>query len=236
MNRGEHPEGPPLDLWTADPIDELSKKKPKSEAKAPTTEAFCLPEKEGLSEGDLRPEAEKEGLSEGDLRAEAEKEGLSEGDLRAEAEKEGLPEGDLRAEAAKEGLSEGDSRTEAPEPTLHLEAPEATLEVLAVARGVPEGLVANPEPVYRANQGELNAEVEALLPHMSPDDLTNPEDRAKVLELQLSGLGVCSRCRFRGGCLSCSAEKALRYFLRKQMGTSEPRRRGRPKAKAKAVA
>ena len=43
-----------------------------------------------------------------------------------------------------------------------------------------------------------------------------PFERKLVVERVMSqGLGVCSRCRFTHGCLSCCGEKALRYHLGK---------------------
>ena len=34
--------------------------------------------------------------------------------------------------------------------------------------------------------------------------------------VKLSGNGVCSKCRFKYGCLECCEDKALRYHLKKE--------------------
>ena len=53
----------------------------------------------------------------------------------------------------------------------------------------------------------------------------------KVLE---KGAGVCSRCDWQSGCLSCDPFKALRYWVRQELKRPEedvrPRAKGRPKS------
>ena len=45
-----------------------------------------------------------------------------------------------------------------------------------------------------------------------PKDLSE-EAKCEILKAS-GGLGVCSRCRWSSGCLSCSAEKALQHFCK----------------------
>ena len=49
------------------------------------------------------------------------------------------------------------------------------------------------------------------------------------------GAGVCPRCDWQYGCLSCDPFKALRYWVRQELKTPEeeemrPRAKGRPKS------
>ena len=41
------------------------------------------------------------------------------------------------------------------------------------------------------------------------------EDQARVEQVRLSGLGVCSRCHWQSGCLDCDPKKLERYLLNK---------------------
>jgi hypothetical protein len=45
-----------------------------------------------------------------------------------------------------------------------------------------------------------------------------PEYQAAVLKVKHEGEGVCSKCRWRSGCLSCSWEKTLKHYLKVQFG------------------
>ena len=42
-----------------------------------------------------------------------------------------------------------------------------------------------------------------------------PEHRAICVTIQLTGLGICSRCRWSSGCSRCSFPKAVRYWLKR---------------------
>ena len=57
------------------------------------------------------------------------------------------------------------------------------------------------------------------------------EYRKKVERDVERGLGMCSRCGWKYGCLSCDVTKALRYYLRQQLGKPEKKKVGRPKKK-----
>ena len=46
-----------------------------------------------------------------------------------------------------------------------------------------------------------------------------------------NGAGVCPRCEWQYGCLSCDPFKALRYWVRQELKT--PEEDVRPRAKAK---
>ena len=48
------------------------------------------------------------------------------------------------------------------------------------------------------------------------EDLSE-EAKAALAEVQMRGLGICSRCRWSGGCLSCDIEKARAYWLKAEM-------------------
>ena len=41
------------------------------------------------------------------------------------------------------------------------------------------------------------------------------EDKAKIEQVRLTGLGVCSRCHWQSGCLDCDPKKLERYLLNK---------------------
>ena len=47
-------------------------------------------------------------------------------------------------------------------------------------------------------------------------DLLREQGRKHVLKVAATGLGICSKCRWRHGCHMCDKEKALRYYLSKQ--------------------
>jgi hypothetical protein len=46
--------------------------------------------------------------------------------------------------------------------------------------------------------------------------LLEPPRKEQVIKVMASGIGICSKCRFKHGCLACCPEKALRYHLGKQ--------------------
>jgi hypothetical protein len=64
-------------------------------------------------------------------------------------------------------------------------------------------------------------------------ELLRPEYQEQVLKVMRYGHGVCSRCRFTTGCLSCDPDKALRYWMKKELSAEPPRGPGRPKKKAR---
>ena len=37
-------------------------------------------------------------------------------------------------------------------------------------------------------------------------------------KVEARGIGICSKCRFRSGCLNCDVEKAWRYVVRWELG------------------
>ena len=51
------------------------------------------------------------------------------------------------------------------------------------------------------------------------EDLSDKKLRTHV-EVRSEGLGVCSRCRWQSGCLSCDPEKAWRWAVSKELGMS----------------
>ena len=42
------------------------------------------------------------------------------------------------------------------------------------------------------------------------------EYHAAIHKINMSGIGVCSRCRNSSGCLSCDAFKCTRYWMRRE--------------------
>ena len=42
------------------------------------------------------------------------------------------------------------------------------------------------------------------------------EYRDAIHKINMTGIGVCSRCRNSSGCLSCDAFKCIRYYMRKE--------------------
>ncbi len=125
---------------------------------------------------------------------------------------------------------EGVEKAEGPEPEK-AEGPEAEVSSSSHKPEEPKLPEPDAEQAYRARMRDIDAHVEALLPHMAREDL-KAEHREKVLLVEGTGMGVCSRCHWRSGCLSCDAQKAMRYYLKQELTGEERRGRGRPKAKA----
>ena len=78
------------------------------------------------------------------------------------------------------------------------------------------------EPVGRALLDEqLKTEEPPMVKLVSWDwrvELLSPERRKAVLKVWLrpDPWRLCSKCRFKSGCLGCDARKALRYHLSKE--------------------
>ena len=62
-----------------------------------------------------------------------------------------------------------------------------------------------------------SASESGLLKKKDMEDLL-PENQAEVLKVKDTGSGMCSKCRWKHGCLACSWEKTLKYYLNKQFG------------------
>ena len=72
----------------------------------------------------------------------------------------------------------------------------------------------------------------------SVEDL-RPEDRKQFEHVKENGLGLCARCKWKSGCLSCDGEKAWAYACRNTLWHTasegvrpKAKPRGRPKGKA----
>ena len=100
---------------------------------------------------------------------------------------------------------------------------ERKLELLAL-RQAEKKAAEDPVSAAMASLDELAAPptVSVAEPPKEPEpdsdwrlDLLPPERRAIVDHIFKQGVGVCSRCRYSHGCLSCDGEKALRYHLGK---------------------
>jgi hypothetical protein len=100
---------------------------------------------------------------------------------------------------------------------------ERKLELLE-ARKQEEKAAEDPVSTAKASLDELEAEpvVSVAEPPKEPEPdsdwrlgLLPPERRAIVEKIFKQGAGVCSRCRYSHGCLSCDGEKAMRYHLGK---------------------
>ena len=102
---------------------------------------------------------------------------------------------------------------DSPQPTKHAEALE-----------VP------PPPPSEADKPEPEAAaLEVAPPQPSEADKAEPEaaqrdwrlelfvekERAKIEWIGKFGIGVCSKCRWRSGCMQCDYEKAIRYHMHK---------------------
>ena len=96
------------------------------------------------------------------------------------------------------------------------EARRRAIESLSVSKRVFENLTD-----VMVSEGTLTADI------LRPAFLREYE---KVCE---NGAGVCSRCDWQSGCLSCDPFKALRYWVRQELKRPEedvrPRAKGRPK-------
>ena len=71
------------------------------------------------------------------------------------------------------------------------------------------------EEVKDFNSAQAKKASESLLKNSQffrPKDLS--EDAKLAILKASAGLGVCSRCRWSSGCLSCSAEKALQHYCK----------------------
>ena len=62
-------------------------------------------------------------------------------------------------------------------------------------------------------------EVEFAIENFTIDDLA-PQHQAAYLKVVEEGVGVCSKCRWRSGCLRCEPVKAWRYYVRLSLGLS----------------
>ena len=63
---------------------------------------------------------------------------------------------------------------------------------------------------------------ELVLDTARVEDL-GPEQQAHYRKVEASNLGVCSRCRWTYGCLSCEVGKAWRYVVKWELGMKRPR-------------
>ena len=69
---------------------------------------------------------------------------------------------------------------------------------------------------------------ELVLETARVEDL-GPEQQAHYRKVEASNLGVCSRCRWTYGCLSCEVGKAWKYVVKWELGLTRP---GVPRVKA----
>lgn len=143
-------------------------------------------------------------------------------------------------EAASEGpsSSSSDACPEAPAPEAP--APEAPAPVAPApppSKGeeVKAKLAAVPDRLETKAYVEVENEFIAVA---TVDDL-RPEDRKQFEHVKEYGLGLCSRCKWLSGCLSCDGEKAWAYACRNTLWHTasegvrpKAKPRDRPKGKA----
>ena len=48
-----------------------------------------------------------------------------------------------------------------------------------------------------------------------------PDLRSKYSKVLAEGTGVCSRCRWRSGCISCDPSKAWKYYAFQSLGLED---------------
>ena len=86
---------------------------------------------------------------------------------------------------------------------------------------------------------ELMAAIEMAIENMAEGDLRD-EFLQPYLKVKEEGIGICGRCRFTSGCLSCDVSKAWAYWCKRELGELGlkvgAKARGRPKAKPKPAA
>lgn len=72
---------------------------------------------------------------------------------------------------------------------------------------------------------------------ITPLEVLEDRFQAQILKA-MQGIGVCSKCRWKHGCLECDEKKAWRWALRKHWHAKtadlRPKAKGRPRAKPKA--
>ena len=90
------------------------------------------------------------------------------------------------------------------------------LKKLEVAKKKAEALAAKESAKQEAAKAALEAA--KLLAEGSGFTLSDLSKEAQeaILRVQSTGLGICPRCRWSSGCLSCDPEKAQRYWLEKE--------------------
>ena len=154
------------------------------------------------------------------------------------------PAPEAPAPEATEGPSSGPSSSssdawpEAPAPEApapEAPAPEAPASPPSKGEEVKAKLAAVPDRLETKAYVEVENEFIAVA---TVDDL-RPEDRKQFEHVKEYGLGLCSRCKWLSGCLSCDGEKAWAYACRNTLWHTasegvrpKAKPRGRPKGKA----
>jgi len=125
-----------------------------------------------------------------------------------EGEKEEQPE----AEAKKEEQPEAEAKKEKP-PEV-----EGEKEEQPEVEGEKDDVVVVEATAASEKAAKLKAQydeiaIELAMESYSVEDLSL-EHRAAYEKVKEHGLGVCSKCRWRSGCLNCDERKAWRYYVR----------------------
>ena len=122
---------------------------------------------------------------------------------------------------AKEPVPEEKGLEEPPaeEPVPPVKEPEPAEEPIAEEKGVEEPPAEKPVAEKKAAVKHEGIEFEVALKNFTIDDLDPP--RRAVYQRVLEGCtGVCSKCRWKSGCVRCDAGKASRYYVRLTLGMS----------------
>ena len=162
----------------------------------------------------------------------------------AQAALEAKEDEDMFGDEAEAGKDEDTKASVAPEALAALGAPEGG----SSSSSAPEAAALPPskseEVKAKLTAGSMRLEPQAyneieneFIAVASIEDL-RPEDRAQYELVRMNGMGLCARCRWTSGCMSCDPDKAWGYACRNTLWhwASEAVRpkakpRGRPKAK-----
>ena len=135
----------------------------------------------------------------------------------SKADEAGSQPADLSTKADETKSTETSTKASEIEMNKITEAQKRAIEALSVSKRVFEKLTDE-----MVSEGTLTADI------LRPAFLKEYE---KVLE---KGAGVCPRCDWQYGCLSCDPFKALRYWVRQELKRPEedvrPKAKGRPKS------
>ena len=145
----------------------------------------------------------------------------------ASEEKKKKPEASkLKGDKKKPGASEEKPAATAAEPEAEGEqSPVVEIEETDVYKGMLDAVV----EAMEADELEKRqlAGIDEMFKNLSPDQ------QAKCEHIRKTKLGVCARCRYSSGCLSCDFNKAVAYFSKQPKG--EPASKEVPASKGVPV-
>ena len=116
---------------------------------------------------------------------------------------------ELRRQARLEALKAAEADPSVEPPPLPPPAPEVEPEP------VPDDVIAKLIKECEENK-DLNT-LELAIASARVEDL-GKEQQEHFKRVEATGKGICSRCRYRSGCLNCDVEKAWRYVVKWELG------------------